>query len=205
MIKKQLLSVRQNNCAINRTAAVSIFATVFFLTLLSVVSISSVFSQNNEAFAQQLENNMADSLSNYTSTNVTPEIQLLGREKGQITSERILEVYPFPKVEMSFKSSSVFEGINVTDSGTFWAIMKPDGTHYGEGQGIQTSDQGEVVTWTGQGIGNVTSDGKIRFHGAIFYNTNSQGSLGFLNNQFGYFHFEIDKQGKTSATVWLVQ
>ena len=49
---------------------------------------------------------------------------------------------------MSFKTSSVFEGINVNDIGTFWAIMEPDRIHYGEGQGMQTSDQGEVVTWT---------------------------------------------------------
>lgn len=204
MIEKQLLSSIQNNYSINRTASTGIFITVLFLILLSFVSISLVFLQNNEAFAQQLENNMTDSPSNYTSTNIAPEIQLLGTEKGQITSERILEVYPFPKVEMSFKSSSAFEGINVTDIGTFWAIMKPDGIHYGEGQGIQTSDQGEVVRWTGQGIGNVTSDGKIIFHGSIFYSTDSQGSLSYLNNQFGYFHFEIDKQGKTSATVWRV-
>lgn len=204
MIEKRLSYIRQNNNAIKSNIVTSIFITVFLLTLLSLASICSVSSDNTEVFAQQLENKITGSSSNYTSTNMSPEIQLLGTEKGQITSERILEAYPFPKVEISFKASSVFEGINVTDSGTFWAIMKPDGIHYGEGQGIQTSDQGEVVRWTGQGIGNVTSDGKIIFHGSIFYSTDSQGSLSYLNNQFGYFHFEIDKQGKTSATVWRV-
>ena len=36
-------------------AATSFFATLFFLTLLLLASISSVFSQNTDAFAQRLE------------------------------------------------------------------------------------------------------------------------------------------------------
>ena len=50
---------------------------------------------------------------------------------------------------------------------------------YGEGQGVITSKDGEVATWTGSGIGRFTGQGKIRFHGPLFYRTLSTGKLSF--------------------------
>jgi hypothetical protein len=74
---------------------------------------------------------------------------------------------------------------------------------YGEGQGvITTRDGSEMATWTGQGIGRFTSQGKIRFIGSIFFSTSSNGKLAFFNNLVGVFEFEADEQGNTSTKVW---
>lgn len=74
---------------------------------------------------------------------------------------------------------------------------------YGEGQGVVTAKDGsEMATWTGQGIGRFTSQGKIRFIGSIFFRTSSNGKLAFFNNLVGVFEFEADEQGNTSTKVW---
>jgi len=127
---------------------------------------------------------------------------------GMITGQRVLEIHPLPKVETSYiENITIRGGENITASeiATFWSVMKPDGSVYGEGQGIITTLLGETATWTGQGIGHFTDDGKIRFTGSLFFSTpflETAGKLGFLNNVVGIFVYEIDKDGKTSHKVW---
>ena len=73
----------------------------------------------------------------------------------------------------------------------------------GEGQGVvMTTDGSEMATWTGQGIGRFTSQGKIRFIGSLFFRTSSNGKLAFFNNLVGVFEYESDEQGNTSSKVW---
>jgi hypothetical protein len=80
--------------------------------------------------------------------------------------------------------------------------MRADGSLYGQGQGIITTKDGDVATWTGQGIGHFTQDGKLRFHGSLFYSTRSTGKLAFLKNMVGVFSYEVDTAGKTTGKVW---
>lgn len=185
------------------------FASIFLILSFGLILFLSVISQNNFSFGQPASNatttNLSTTGTSATTTNVSPKLQFLGTENGQITSTRVLEVQPFPKVEISFKENSVFNGINITSIGTFWAIMKPDGTFYGDGKGIDTANNGEMATWTTQGIGNVTSDNKIRLQGSVFHNANPQGELKFLNNKVGYIQVEINSQGKSSSKFWLIQ
>jgi hypothetical protein len=58
---------------------------------------------------------------------------------------------------------------------------------YAEGQGIiSIIDSSETVTWTGQGIGQI-SEGTRRDIGSIFCSTDSKGRLLFLNGAIGMF------------------
>lgn len=124
--------------------------------------------------------------------------------KGKITGHRVLEVDPLPKIESSYTANYTINGnITVSEVGTYWSIMKLDGTMYGEGHGVFSTSGGETGTWTGQGAGERTADGKIRFRGSLFFNAQTNGALSVLNNMVGIFHFEIDKDGSTtSSKVW---
>jgi hypothetical protein len=74
---------------------------------------------------------------------------------------------------------------------------------YGEGQGVLTTTKdGQMATWTGQGIGRFTSDGKLVLHGSLFFSTTSTGKLAFINNMVGIFQYEEDALGNTSTKVW---
>lgn len=111
-----------------------------------------------------------------------------------------------PKIEASFIGNATIRGgINATDMGTLQTIINSDGTSYSEGKGILTSvATGEIATYTFQAIGQYGSDGKLRNHGSVFFNSNttSSGQLSFLNNMVGVFADEIDAAGNSMTRVW---
>ncbi len=74
------------------------------------------------------------------------------------------------------------KGIDVTNTGTFWSIPIESGTYYGEAKGIFTTADGEIVTYTAQGLGRFTADGKLRFTGSDFLYAPCEGKLGYLDN-----------------------
>lgn len=79
----------------------------------------------------------------------------LGGESGRVTSQRVLpNPCGAPKMETSFQATGTILGVSETDTGTYWAVLRPDGTLYGEGQGILMGKGGEMATWVGQGNGH---------------------------------------------------
>lgn len=193
---------------INKTMEVAIsFVFIFSMFSFGSILFLSLSSHNNYVFAQTQSNTTTNLSATGTSTNnaSSPKLHFLGTEHGQIISQRVLELQPFPKMEISFKEDSTMHGINITSIGTFLMTIKSDGTLSGEGKGIDTAKNGDMATWTAQGIGNITSDGKFRLQGTVIHNTNPQGNLSFLNNKIGYIQVEIDNQGKSSTTFWLIQ
>jgi hypothetical protein len=123
------------------------------------------------------------------------------------TGLRVLDVGDKgPTIEASYVGNATIRGgINAKDIGTLWSITNPDGTRYSEGQGILTlKDTGEIATYTFQSIGQYGSDGKLRNHGPVFFNSNtsSSGQLSFLNKMIGVFADEIDADGNSMTRIW---
>jgi hypothetical protein len=127
--------------------------------------------------------------------------ELIYEHKGKITSQRVLDVEG-AKMETSFSGSAKYRGTDGTEIGTYWSIYRPEGVLYGEGQGLITTKDGEIATWTGSGIGRFTGQGKIRFHGPLFYRTYSTGKLAFLNNLVGVYENQIDEDQSLHYKVW---
>jgi len=76
---------------------------------------------------------------------------------------------------------------------------------YAEAQGVITAKDGDgMATYTAQGIGRFTDEGKTRFHGSVFYRTRSTGAgnLSFLGNMVGVFEYEGAEQENCSVKVW---
>jgi hypothetical protein len=131
--------------------------------------------------------------------------ELLFESKGKITSQRVLSVENgIPKLEISIAGTGIFTGSQeVTSNWTYWAIQRPDGTSYSEGQGvIMTKDGREVATATGRTEGKKVESGKMRYVGAIFYETHSENKLAFLNHLVGVNEFEIDAIGNYEHRLW---
>ena len=101
-----------------------------------------------------------------------------------------------------FQVTQNTEVLRVQEIGTYCTIYRPEGVLYGEGQGVITSKEGEIATWTASGIGRFTGQGKIRFHGPLFYRTLSTGKLSFLNNLVGVYETQIDENQNFSYKVW---
>jgi hypothetical protein len=62
-------------------------------------------------------------------------------------------------METSFQANGSILGTNVKETGTYWTVVRPDGTLYGEGQGVMITKDGKVATWTGHGVGTTKKDG----------------------------------------------
>jgi hypothetical protein len=99
----------------------------------------------------------------------------VGRTSGKITSQRILPTLGGgPKMETSFQASGSILGTDVKETGTYCTVVRPDGTLYGEGQGVMILKGGKIATWTGHGVGTMKKDGTASYRGAVYYQITPQ-------------------------------
>lgn len=127
----------------------------------------------------------------------------LGEDRGQITTTRVLPNEPGqpPKVEISFEAHGTLLGLDAQEYGTYSCVPRPDGTFFGEGQGILMSSQGDMATWRGQGVGRMTDSGGTEFRGAIYFQTVSP-NWARLNAVAGVYEYSADESGKTETKTW---
>jgi hypothetical protein len=123
----------------------------------------------------------------------------IGETKGKRIVRRVISTDP-PTVEVSFEDSGHLFGVPTTGFGTYTSIIRPDGSIYGEGQGINTTDDGEGISWTGTGVGKFLPGGAISYRGMLFFQTNSQKIS--LGSACGAFQYEVDATDATTSKVW---
>lgn len=81
----------------------------------------------------------------------------LGEIHGQVTGQRVLPpVDGQPKTEVSYTATGTLLGVSVTHPGTYWSIIRADGSLYGESpwQGIIMTQDGVVGKWGVLGWGS---------------------------------------------------
>ena len=126
----------------------------------------------------------------------------IGESTGKVTSRRVLaNPGGGPKMETSFEASGRVLGVEATETGTYWSVVRPDGSLFGEGQGILVGKGGEVATWVAQGVGTMKADGGTSFRGAVYY-TSSSRDWARLNSIAVVYEYEAGAQGNTSAHAW---
>jgi hypothetical protein len=125
---------------------------------------------------------------NVTSANTTNTTLTLSSpfwiDNDKTTGQRVLDVNnpSEPTLETSFSDfgTGIIKGVgNATTIGTIITSFRPGGTLYSQGKGVITTDDGEIATWTEQGIGHFTKQGKVVFHGIRIFSTSSTGKLAF--------------------------
>ena len=107
----------------------------------------------------------------------------ISETKGKRLVRRVLSVDP-PTAEVSFEDSGNTVGIATTGMGTYTSVVQPDGSIYGEGQGMTMTSDGEALTWKGSGVGKFGPGGAVSYRGMLYFRTASQ-QLARLNNTCG--------------------
>ena len=126
----------------------------------------------------------------------------IGGTAGKITSQRVLpNLGGDPKMEASFQANGSLLGTNVRETGTYWTVVRPDGTLYGEGQGFMIAKDGKMATWTGHGVGTMKKDGTASYRGAVYYQT-SPPRWSRLKKVAVVFEYEVDAEGNTRSEFW---
>ena len=94
-------------------------------------------------------------------------IKMLGEqiavEKIKMVSRRVQSVEGgVPKIETSTTGTGNYRGTEYQQTSTFWTVPKTldSKTMYIEGQGVITTKDGEMATYTGQAIGKQTGNRK---------------------------------------------
>jgi hypothetical protein len=123
----------------------------------------------------------------------------IGEISGKVTMRRVLaNLGGYPKMETSFQASGSLLGTNVKDTGTYWTVVRPDGTQYGEGQGVMMTKDGKVATWTGHGVGVTKKDGSATYRGALYFQTMPP-KWSRLNKVAVLFEYAVDAEGNTHS------
>ena len=126
----------------------------------------------------------------------------IGEISGKITMQRVLpNLGGDPKMETSFQASGSLLGVNVKETGTYCTVVRPDGTLYGEGQGVMITKDGKMATWTGHGVGMMKKDGTASYRGAVYYQTTPP-RWSRLNKVAVVFEYEVDADGNTRSEFW---
>jgi hypothetical protein len=125
----------------------------------------------------------------------------VGENKGKRTSRRVLSVASGFSAEVSFESAGKLLGVESNEIGTYTSSSRPDGSLYGEGQGVVLGADGSNATWKGSGVGKFTGGGGVSYRGAIYYSSASP-KFARLNNIAVVFEFEVDGEGNTHSKLW---
>ena len=126
----------------------------------------------------------------------------IGEISGKITMQRVLpNLGGYPKMETSFQAAGSILGADVNETGTYCTIVRPDGTQYGEGQGVMILKDGKMATWTGHGVGTMKKDGTASYRGALYFQTMPQ-KWSRLNKVAVLFEYAVDAEGNTQSEYW---
>ena len=125
----------------------------------------------------------------------------ISEAQGKRTARRVLSTDAGFRVEVSFEDNGKLLGIASNNIGTYCSMNRPDGSLYGEGQGVTITEDGEMATWKGAGVGRFTGGGAVSYRGGIYYSTASA-KLSRLNTVAAVFEFDVDAQGNTKSKIW---
>jgi hypothetical protein len=124
----------------------------------------------------------------------------IGETKGKRLVRRVTSVDP-PTAEVSFEDSGQILGIPATGMGSYTSVIQPDGSLFGQGQGLNMTEDGDAITWTGTGVGRFGPGGSVSYRGMLFFKTTSR-KLAKLNNACGAYEYEVDTDGSTVSKFW---
>src|SRR5277367_4434817 len=124
----------------------------------------------------------------------------ISETKGKRLVRRVISVDP-PTAEVSFEDTGQILGVPVNGMGTYTSVVRADGSIFGHGQGMNMTQDGEAITWTGTGVGHFGPGGSVSYRGMLFFRTTSQ-KLAQLNNSCGAFEYDVDPTGNTISKVW---
>lgn len=129
--------------------------------------------------------------------------EMFAEDHGIVTGIRVLpSAGQDPQVEVSFQASGQIFGVDYTEMGTYRSAFKSTGFMRGQGQGILTTKDGDLISWTGEGIGKPTGKGSAAsWRGSIFYQTSSP-RLAKLNGICAVFEHEVDETGNAKSRVY---
>jgi hypothetical protein len=102
--------------------------------------------------------------------------------------------------EITFDGNGTINGVEFTEQGSFFALIKLDGSIHSHGSVNIMTGEGESAAYSYQTLGMVRSDGKLVELGCAFVSTMSKGKIATLDKMVMILRTEIDQQAGTGKT-----
>ncbi len=125
----------------------------------------------------------------------------IGEDTGKVMARRVLSIDGGAKVEVSVQSTGKLLGMATRTTVTYVAAIRPDGSLYGEAQGLVLGKSGERATFKAQGVGKLLDGGAVSYRGAGYYYSDST-KLSRLNAIATVYEYEADTDGNTASKIW---
>ena len=128
---------------------------------------------------------------------------LLYEETGQVTG---IEVLP-PEdggvvLKVSLQAAGTIQGVAHTSIWTYTSITRTDGSVFGQGRGVLTTADGDVVHILGRASDQSGGPGSTtHYRGAFHFQTVSE-KFSRLNGVAAVFEYDVEADGKSKAKVW---
>lgn len=133
--------------------------------------------------------------------------EYLGELQGKVITRRVIDITNGPTLEITLLREGKLKSVNITDMTTYTTTRALDGTWHGQGKGFYTTtDNSEVITQSGKGIGVFTEAKILQYRGSIYFNVVNKiddGNLKFLNNLVVLFKNEDNVEtGVNKIKLW---
>jgi len=125
----------------------------------------------------------------------------IGEETGKVIVRRVISVDGGTKVEVTTQSTGKLLGVETRNSVTYVAGIRPDGSLYGEAQGLVVGKGGEQATFKAAGVGKLLEGGAVSYRGATYYHSDSP-NFRRLNTVAAVFEYSADADGNTKNKLW---
>ena len=125
----------------------------------------------------------------YEETGTTSGIRVLSSEGGETT------------LEISLQTQGKILGVEQSCMWTYRSTTRSDGSIYGEGKGVMTTKDGDVIHLLGSGAAKSTKDVSVAFRGSIYFQTTAE-KYAHLNTIAGVHEYEVDSEGNAVNKVW---
>ena len=125
----------------------------------------------------------------------------IGEETGKVIVRRVISVDGGTKVEVTVQGTGKLLGVETRNTVTYVAGIRPDGSLYGEAQGLVVGKGGEQASFKAAGVGKLLDGGAVSYRGASYYYSDSP-NFRRLNAVAVVFEYSADAEGNTKSKAW---
>ena len=124
-------------------------------------------------------------------------------ETGSVTGVRVLSADASgTKLEVCLQTTGTIRGVAETCFWTYTQLMRPDGSIYGEGQGVMTTADGDVIQLIGQGSGQAPPPGGTTKFRTMIHPHSASAKYADLNSIGVVGEYDVGPDGNAVNKCW---
>ena len=129
--------------------------------------------------------------------------ELILDETGTVTGTRVLSNDASgTKLEVSLRTTGQIQGVAESCLWTYWQLIRPDGSVYGQGEGVMTTQDGDVLQMIGHGSGQAPPPGgTMNFRTMLHVHTTSE-KFAILNRIGLVGNYDVEADGSAVNKCW---